>query len=112
MQIKRAPIKAQDYDKVVHMDQSATHWAMEHTRLSAGAMDALSTWRDLTAAKNKVVSELCKAAGLDMSRVVQARLVRDGEETFVEIAVQEEAPSGEVSPSPAEAASEVPVPAS
>jgi len=103
MQIKRAPINPQDYDKVVHIDQSATHWALEHTRHVAASQDALSTFRDLTSAKNKVVTDLCKAAGFDMARVVQARLVKDGEEAFVEIAVQEEPVDG-VPETPADAA--------
>jgi hypothetical protein len=112
MQIKRAPIKPQDYDKVVHIDQSATHWALEHSRHAAASQDALSTFRDLTSAKNKVVTELCKAAGFGMERVVQARLVKDGEDAFVEVAVQDEPVDGVPEAPPEAAPPEAPAPAS
>lgn len=106
MQVKRFPIKQQDFDKVVHMDQSAAHWSNEHTRHSAAAMDALSTWRDLVTAKTQSVTELVKSAGVkDMNRVVQARLVKDEKgESFIEVALHDEpeaAPAPEAPPAPA-----------
>lgn len=90
MQVKRASIQAQDYEKVMHIEASANHWSLEHTRLAASAMDALSTFRDLTQAKKKVVSDLCKAAGLDLNKIVQARLVKDKEGIYLEVALQDD----------------------
>ena len=116
MLVKRAAIKDQDYDKVVHMDKSATHWALEHSRHAAASQDALSTYRDLTSAKNKVVTELCKSAGFEMERVVQARLVKDGDDSFLEVAVHDDpvdaAPGDPTPAAPAEAPAETQAPAS
>lgn len=115
MQVKRVPIKAQDYDKVVHIDASATHWSLEHSKHSAAAMSALSTFQDMVAAKNQTVTELCKASGLDMTKVVQARLVKSTEgDHFVEVAMQDDpAPPAEaVAPEPAPAEAPPPTPAS
>jgi hypothetical protein len=63
----------------------------------------------MVAAKNHMVTEICKASGMtDMSKVVQARIVKSPEgEHFVEMAVQDDleptAPAGDPPPAPAEA---------
>lgn len=111
MQVKRIPVPLQEYDKVVHIDQSATHWSLEHSKHASAALSALSTFQDMVAAKNQAVTELCKASGFDMSTVVQARLIRDpAGNAFVELAIQEgpqpaapseAAPPGEEAPAPA-----------
>ena len=46
----------------------------------------------MTTAKNQVVTEMCKAAGFDMNRVVQARLGKENGETFVEVIMHPEGP--------------------
>lgn len=111
MEIKRAPVKAQEYDKAVHIDASATHWALEHSRLSSAAMQALSTYQDLVNAKNQVVTDLVKASGFDLQRTAQARLIKEGDATFIEVTLHDgplpnagpPAPPGEASSSPPEA---------
>lgn len=113
MQVKRVPVQLQEYDKVVHIDASATHWALEHSKHASAALSALSTFQDMIAAKNQAVTELCKASGFDMSTVVQARLIKDpAGNAFIELAVQE---ASEASGPPAEASppgEEAPAPAS
>lgn len=104
MDRKRIPIGAQEYDKVAHFEASVVHWSVEHTRLAVKTMDALTTVRDLMAAKNQIVEGLCKTAEIDTSKVVQCRLVRDGETSFMEVILQEDpVPSAPESPPPAEA---------
>jgi hypothetical protein len=90
-QVKRFPVKPQEYDKIVHIDASATHWSLEHSKHAAAALSALSTFQDMVAAKNQAVTELVKASGVaDMNRVLQARLVKDEQGgTFIEVAVHE-----------------------
>lgn len=89
MEIKRAPVKAQDYDKAVHIDASAAHWSQEHSRHASAAMQALSTYQDLVNAKNQVVTDLVKASGFDLQRAVQARLVKEGDSTFIEVTLHD-----------------------
>lgn len=105
MQVKRVPVKVQDYEKVVHIDNSASHWALEHTKFASAARRALATFEDLTSAKNQAVTEIIKAAGAasDMGRVVQARLVKDEKgDAFVEIMLNDEAaPEPEAAPAAA-----------
>lgn len=122
MEIKRAPVKAQEYDKAVHIDASAAHWAQEHARLSSAAMQALSTYQDLINAKNQVVTDLVKASGFDLQRAMQARLIKEGDSTFIEVTLHDgplpgakgdapPAPPGEASSAAPEAPSP-PAPAS
>lgn len=90
MDHKRISIEAQDYDKVAHFEASVTHWSKEHTRLAIGALDALSTVKDLTGAKNGVVAALCKTAGIDTDKIVQIRLVREGDQSFMDVMIHDQ----------------------
>jgi len=112
MQVKRVPVQAQDYDKVVQIDASATHWSLEHSKHAAAALSALSTFQDMVAAKNQVVTELCKSSGMaDMSKVVQARIVKTPEgEHFIEMAFHDDEPEAPAAGEPPVEA--VPTPAS
>ncbi len=109
MQVKKVPISQQDFDKIVHMDNSATHWSLQHSQHQVAAVNALSTYENLVAAKNQCVSELVKASGIkDMSRVVQARLVKDGKgEPVIEIAMHDDPAAEEPAPA-VQAAPEAP----
>jgi hypothetical protein len=99
METKRAPVKLQDYEKAVHIDASAAHWAQEHARLSAAAMTALSTYQDMINAKNQTMTELCKASGFDMQRAVQARIIKEGDAAFIEVTLHD-GPIPGVQPTP------------
>lgn len=101
MEIKRAPVKAQEYDKAVHIDASVVHWAQEHARLSSAAMQALSTYQDLVNAKNQIVTDLVKASGFDLQRAVQARLIKEGDATFIEVTMHDSPPSAKADAPPA-----------
>lgn len=90
MQVKRHKIKDQDFDKVAHLDASAVHWSQEHSKHQVAANAALNAYQDMTAAKNQVVTDMCKAAGFDMTRVVQARLGREDGDSFVEVIMHPE----------------------
>lgn len=109
MQVKRVPIKVQEYDKIVHIDQSSTHWSLEHSKHAAAALSALSTFQDMVAAKNQAVTELVKASGVaGMNQVVQARLVKDEKgDAYLEIALQDGPFQAE--PEPAAPGEELPV---
>lgn len=106
MDFKRVPIESKEYEKIVHVDNSATHWALEHSKAQMEANKALSQYSNLVAAKNQMVTDLVKAVGdVQISRIVQARIVKDAEgATFVELALQEP----ETEPEPAAPAPEPP----
>jgi hypothetical protein len=91
MEQKRIPVQSQDFDKVSHFEASITHWSREHTRMAAGAMDALNTVRDLHIAKNKFVETLCKDAGIDTTKVARLNIGKDGDNFVMDILVQDEA---------------------
>ncbi len=85
MELKKVSVDRQTFDKVVHYDQSITHWAMEHARASASAADAMRNYQDLHHAKGNAIAEICKEAGLDLSRVSRLQLTGTGDECFLEV---------------------------
>lgn len=91
MSVKNIPLDSQTVDKVQHFESSMKHWAMEQTRLSSAAMDAMVNFKNLDMAYRRSLEAIAKEAGFDPSRVVSMTINRTQDGTcFAEISVSDE----------------------
>jgi len=93
---RQVKLDKEQTDQLIQLDRSITHWSVEHSKAVMQARGLLSNLEGLYQARQNLLENVYKAAGIQPGAVVQSRIQRDG--TIQVICNEEPAPKPEDSP--------------
>ncbi len=92
MKFRQAKLSAEDLQKYAKLETSYQHWAVQHTQLCIQAKAALDQVSAMQNAKNQILDESYKAAGIDPHTIQELRIsmVPETKEGRIDVVCAEE----------------------